>query len=437
MSDKDDMSRESAILRKRVESIQMKESHKHTTENMSGNNDNEYFSPLAEQRRQFLKSSGMLGAGALSLFTGMSAFTSSAIAHEPPKKPLPKAGRTPHGAIVGHGDFKYKVNYHWGKLDPTKVPVENCHGLDIDTQGRIIMVTDSDVNNFVVYNKDGKLIEAWGTQYPGAHSVKISNENGEDFIYIVDCGWVLDRNRPDNQWKNKWYRQNGFISKLTLDGKLVYTIGHPVTLGIYTMDMRFQPTDITIAPNGDLYVTDGYGSDFVIHYDSNGKYVRHWGGWKNEDKLLNLNNTHGIGVDTRTPEHTLLVSSRGEQKIKRFSLDGIYLGAIELPGAYVGGPIFKGKHFYAPVCWSHIDGKMAPNSGFVTILDSDNKVVSNPGGLRPHYEKDKQGKDMLTPMQTNYEVFNHCHAVCVDDDENLYVGQWNANQMYPIKLERV
>ncbi len=384
------------------------------------------------KKRQFLKQSSMLGAG---LTTGaiLTGASTSAIAHEPPKKPLPKAGRSPHGKIVGHGDFKYKVNYLWGDLDPHKVPVENCHGLDFDSKGRIIMVTDSDVNNFVIYNKDGKFIDAWGTQYPGAHSVKISRENGEDFIYIVDGGWVLDRNRPDNQWKNKWYKQSGFISKLTIEGKLVYTLGHPLTIGIYEPGMPFQPTDITIAPNGDLYVTDGYGSDYVIHYDSNGRYIRHWGGNKNSDKNLNLKNTHGIGVDTRDPNnHHLLISSRAERALKKYTLDGKYIGDISLPGAYVGGPTFKGENFYAPVCWSHIDGKMAPNSGFITILDKDNKVVSNPGGTRPHYENGE-----LTTMQTTYDVFNHCHAVCVDDDENLYVGQWNSNQIYPIKLERV
>lgn len=379
------------------------------------------------QKRGFLKQS--TGFGAALLVAGLN---KPVWAHEPPKRPPPKAGRNPHGLIVGHGDFQYKVNYTWGNLDRSKVPVENCHGLDIDSKGRIIMFTDSDVNNFVIYNKDGKLLDAWGTQYPGAHSIKLSVENGEDFMYVVDCGWVLDRNRPDDKWENKWYRQNGFISKLTLDGKLIYTIGHPVTLGIYTMDMRFQPTDITIAPNGDLYVTDGYGSDYVIHYDSNGKYIRHWGGQGNTDSALNLNNTHGIGVDTRDlGNHHLLVSSRGEQTLKKYSLDGKFLGDLHLPGAYVGGPIFRGEHFYAPVCWSHIDGKMAENSGFITILDKENKVVSNPGGTAPHYEGDQ-----LSAMQTTYDVFNHCHAVCVDDEENLYVGQWNANQIYPIKLER-
>lgn len=380
-----------------------------------------------DEKRTFLKRGGMLGASLLGMSLKVPAF-----AHEPSKKPLPKAGRQAHNKIVGHGDFTYRVNYQWGNLDPQQVPVENCHGLDIDSKGRIIMFTDSDVNNFVIYNKDGKLLDAWGTQYPGAHSVKLSRENGEDFLYVVDCGWVLDRNRPDNKWENKWYRQNGFLAKLTLDGKLVFTIGHPVTMGIYDMDMRFQPTDITIAPNGDVYVTDGYGSDYVIQYDSNGRYIRHWGGWHNSDKSLNLNNTHGIGVDTRNAaQPILLVSSRGEQAIKQYSLEGKLIGKIDFPGAYVGGPIFKGEHFYAPVCWSHVDGKQAPNSGFISIVDGNNRVISNPGGTEPQYENGR-----LMPMESTYDVFNHCHTVCVDDDDNLYVGQWNANQTYPIKLER-
>jgi hypothetical protein len=382
---------------------------------------------INRDKRSFIKQS--LGLG---LSIGATAAMMPAYAHDPEKKPPPKTARLGHGKIVGHGEFTYKVNAFWGDLDRGKVPVENCHGLDIDSKGRIILFTDSDVNNFVIYNKDGKLLDAWGTQYPGAHSIKVSRENGEDFLYVVDCGWVLDRKRPDNKWENKWYRQSGFISKLTLDGKLVFTIGHPVTYGIYTPDMRFQPTDITIAPNGDLYVTDGYGSDYVIHYDSNGKYIRHWGGHKNTDKTLNLSTTHGISVDTREADnHHLLVSSRAEQKLKKFSLDGKYLGELDLNGAYVGGPIFKGEHFYAPVCWSHVDGR-APNSGFITIVDKHNKVVSNPGGTEPKYVDGK-----LQKMASNYDVFNHCHSVCVDEDDSLYVGQWNANQAYPIKLERV
>jgi hypothetical protein len=34
-------------------------------------------------------------------------------------------------------------------------------------------------------------------------------------------------------------------------------------------------------------------------------------------------------------------------------------------------------------------------------------------------------------------VFRHCHDVCIDEDKNVYVAQWNAGNTYPVKLERV
>lgn len=72
------------------------------------------------------------------------------------------------------------------------------------------------------------------------------------------------------------------------------------------------------------------------------------------------------------------------------------------------------------------------NQGFVTILNKDNQVVSNPGGTKPKY---KNGK--LQRLLQDQPVFKHCHDVCVDDDENLYVCQWNAGNIYPYKLHRV
>ena len=73
-----------------------------------------------------------------------------------------------------------------------------------------------------------------------------------------------------------------------------------------------------------------------------------------------------------------------------------------------------------------------PDSGFVTILDGEDRVVSNPAGTAPEYRNGE-----LQLMVQEVPVFKHCHDVCVDDEKNLYVCQWNADRSYPIKLHRV
>ncbi|MGJ8682183.1 6-bladed beta-propeller [Paraglaciecola sp.] len=351
---------------------------------------------------------------------------------------LPKSQLDPHGKIVGAGDFKYKVNTQWGQLDPQKVPVENCHDLAIDSQGRIIMITDNVKNNIIVYSQDGELLDTWGTEYPGAHAIKVVNEDGQDYLYVVDSGWLVNPKWDGvstDDWDsptNKVIAQSGFIAKLTIEGRLIFSIGHPQTIGIYTPEQPFRPTDIAIADNGDFYVTDGYGSDYVIQYNKQGQYIRHWGGHDNKNPDLNLSNTHGIVIDTRQEgEPTLIISSRGEQSLKIFSMTGEYISTISTPGAYIGGPVIQGNFGFAPVCWSHVEGTNAVDSGFITVLDQDHQVVANIGGTQPKYIDGE-----LQPMCSTWDLFKHCHGICIDDDENLYVGQWRANQSYPIKLEK-
>jgi hypothetical protein len=118
---------------------------------------------------------------------------------------------------------------------------------------------------------------------------------------------------------------------------------------------------------------------------------------------------------------------------KQFSLDGKYLSTIFLPGAFVCRPVIHESNIYAGVCWSRLKYlNQTPNSGFVTILDKNNKVISNPGGTKPVYDKGE-----LQLMVQKEPLFMHCHDVCIDDDKNVYVCQWNANKTYPVKLERV
>ncbi|MFM9910523.1 MAG: 6-bladed beta-propeller [Chitinophagaceae bacterium] len=330
--------------------------------------------------------------------------------------------------VIGHGAHQYKVDKDWAKISANSNPLFNCHEMIMDSKGRLIMLGDDVHNNILIFDKSGKLLDYWGTAWPGGHGLSISKEGGEDFLLIVDCGWYQDRS-------GKWNSQAGQVLKTDLNGRIIFSIGHPKTIGIYKENEPFMPTETAVAPNGDIYVADGYGSDYIIHYNSKGQYIRHFGGHNNANKEHNLVNAHGVAIDTRDKNNPLLIcTSREENCFKVFSLDGKFLYRIDTPGMYVCRAVPDGENIYAGVCWSKDEaGKRNANTGFVTILDRSNKVVSNPGGNAPSYKNNQ----LQPTLQASEKTFNHCHDVCIDEDKNLYICQWNANHTAPIKLTRV
>ncbi len=329
-----------------------------------------------------------------------------------------------YDTIIGHGDFKYKVHKSWGDLDRAKTPVKNCHEMVMDSKGRLIVVGDNTKNNILIYDKSGKLLDSWGVRYKGGHGLSLWNDGSEDFLFICDA-------------------KGESMIKTTTDGRELMIIGHPSKYGAYEKKDKFKPTESAIGPNGDIYIADGYGANYVLQFTKDGEFIRKIGSGRGtgQDQFQTV---HGVCIDYRGKgEPTLLITSRAANCFKRFSLDGKYIEQIDLPGAFVCRPVIHNQNLYSGVCWSsdidYIEGDknthpyhINPKSGFVTILDDKGKVVSNPGGTKPKYKKGK-----LQRMVQEQPIFRHCHDVCVDNDENLYVCQWNANKAYPIKLERV
>ncbi len=312
--------------------------------------------------------------------------------------------------VIGHNDFKYKVVPGWGVLPGIKYPVKDCHEMVIDSKGLVYLLTNHTRNNIIVYNKDGSLQGVWGNSYPGAHGLTISNENGTEFLFVTD------------------YERHEVI-KMTLSGQEVMVMGFPKETGKYSSKEDFKPTETAIAPNGDIFIADGYGLQFVIQYNYRGEYKTHWGGKGDSDEQFDC--VHGIAIDNRDHSSpTLLVTSRNQNKLKRFTLDGTFIESIHLPGSFVCRPVIHRENIYAAVFRSETNQNNA--SGFITILDKNNKVVSSPGGTEPVYENGR-----LLPQKKGKNIFIHPHDVCIDSDENLYVPQWNSNNTYPIKLERL
>lgn len=351
---------------------------------------------IQKTRREFIKKSAFLFGGGLVL----SPFHIL--------KPNNKSGE-----VIGHGEFRYRVRREWGNLDNSLTPVNNCHEMVMDSKGRLIMITDEVRNNIIIYDKSGRLLEAWGNDYPGGHGLSLFDEGGEDVLFITDT--VREK-----------------VFKATTNGNVLLTIDHPATIGVYDDGDPFRPTETAIAPNGDIYIADGYGSQYVLQYNACGEYIRHFGGKGDGD--AEFSTVHGVCIDDRDKTNpTLLCTSRNHNSFKRFTLDGEYLSTIFLPGAFVCRPVIDDENIYAGVCWSRLRYlNRTPNSGFVTILDTSDKVVSNPGGTEPRYHDGQ-----LQLMVQDKPVFNHCHDICIDEDKNLYICQWNAGKSYPIKLERI
>jgi peptidylamidoglycolate lyase len=311
--------------------------------------------------------------------------------------------------IIGHNNFKYRVDAGWGNLNTEEYPVNDCHEMVMAKNGLLYLLTNETRNNIIVYNKDGKAVSTWGNTYPGAHGLTINDEGGEEFLYLTDT-----------------VRHQ--VIKTTLQGKEVMVLNYPDEIPLYMSADEYKPTETAIAANGDIYVTDGYGHPFVIQYNGNGKYIRHWGG--KGDDADQFDCVHGIAIDNRTEdENTLLITSRNHNAIKRFTMDGEYLSTIHMPGSFVCRPVVSGKNIYAAVFRSGHNQNFG--SGYITILDEHNHVISTPGGTEPVYVD-----GVLQEQHQEGNVFIHPHDVCVDGDD-LYVAQWNSGKTYPIRLERI
>ena len=321
-----------------------------------------------------------------------------------------------HGARIGQGKFRYRVDKLWSQADTERFPVKDCHEMIQAADGRLFLLTNQARNNVLIYEASGKLLDTWTLSFGGAHGLSIHREaDGKEFLYITDTG-------------------SGRVVKTTLAGEIVMELVHPQRCGAYSAMDIYSPTETAVGPNGDVYVADGYGSQFILRYDRSGVYKGKFGGKSSQPiskgKFLQA---HGVAIDTRGAVPLVLCTARIRNEFHWFSLEGEHQRTVYLPGAYLSRPVLAGRYLYSGICFGMFrdDYRMWQNRGFVTILDDQDRVVSNPGGHAPEY---KDGRLQL--LLQDQAVFRNCHDVCVDKQEDLYVCQWNSGNVYPYKLHR-
>jgi hypothetical protein len=309
-----------------------------------------------------------------------------------------KSGSAP--PIAGSGAHTYEVIHDWGEL-PADIKYGNTHGVCEDSQGHIYIHhtvnKDSQSHNaMVIFDHKGKYVGSWGPDYMGgAHGLYIHKEGKQEFLYLCDT-------------------KRGLVAKTTLKGEEVWKIGYPEQAEPYKpgadgKKIKYSPTNLAIAPNGDIYAGDGYGSSYINQYNGKGEYIRTFGGMGKEAGQLNC--PHGIIVDTRGGRDPILtVADRGNARIQRFTLDGKHVDFI------------NGTNMPCHFGYYKNGDTVVPDLGArVTLLDGSNKVIENLGDdSATEWRKTRtMSRDKFTPGK-----FVAPHGACFDHTGNIFVVEW-------------
>ena len=304
--------------------------------------------------------------------------------------------------ILGDGAHKYEWISNWAKLPEGMKYVGSTHGnVSIDAKDRVYFNTDTD-NAVMVFTPDGKYVKSFAKEFKGAHGMWICKEGDKEVLWLCSLG-------------------RSEVAKMTLDGEVLLTIPFPEKSGVYKAKGEYKPTGVTIGPNGDVYVGDGYGKSWCHQWNAKGEYLRSWNGEKGAAGKFST--PHGMCLDTRGAEPRIVVADRGNHRIQVYSLDGEYVSHAT-------------EGLRAP-CTAYIrgDDMVIPDlQGRITILNKENKLIAH---LGENEDKAKQGKNPVPPEQWKDGQFTAPHGAAWDSKGDLYVEDWNAtgrvNKMKRIK----
>lgn len=286
------------------------------------------------------------------------------------------------------GELKYSVVTNFFDANPGGKPIGPCHGGAVqDKAGNTYISTDTD-RGILVYSPDGKFVRHFGpTQI---HGLEIRQEDGVEYIYAA-CHSAHQ------------------VKKLKLDGSIEWTLEYPKESGLYKDAKGFNPCAVTVGPDGSIFVADGYGSNYVLKFDKNRKFIKAFGGpGEAEGKFKTC---HGIGLDTRGPKPLLLVCNRNNNRVEYWDLDGNFVKVIQKDLRMPAAVQFRGEYAIFPEL-----------QGRVTVLNKDGSIAAQVGDNPNEKQRANFG---LPADQWTDGICNSPHGACMDKDGNLIVAEWS------------
>lgn len=233
---------------------------------------------------------------------------------------------------IGTGAYRYRYQRHWAKLprdwsfgttDSTDRPPRTALKGAVAANGDVYVVSRS-AHPVAVFDPQGRFITAWGQgRYSDfVHAIAIAPDGT---VYVTDSGLhAIFHHQPD--------------------GTLIRTLGTPGMPSPTWQGTPFNmPTHIAFHPNGDAYVSDGYGNKRVHRFAMDGTLKHSWGGPGEGPGQFSL--VHFIAIDA---QGTIYITDREIDRIQLFDENGTWLAdwhgfdqpsdlAIGRDAIYVGG----------------------------------------------------------------------------------------------------
>ena len=279
-------------------------------------------------------------------------------------------------ALWGHGvhgqskvpiNPPYRIIADWPQL-PAGLKLGAVPGIQIGPDGNIYAFhrcgADSCVGSndptILKFDRSGKLLNSWGAgMFNFPHGIGIDHEG---FVWVADATGLPASQRTENGRGHQ-------VFKFSPDGKLLMTLG-TAGVGGSGPDTLFAPTDVAVASNGDVFVTDGHScnadnaahcSARVVKYSRQGKFIKTFG--KTGSNAGEFRSPHCLAIDSRG---RVIVCDRGNARLQVFDQEGrlldVWTGWGRPTGIFVKNDTLYVVDSLANVVQGQVDPALVPMS---------------------------------------------------------------------------
>ena len=312
-----------------------------------------------------------------------------AVAAEP--APAVQAGKAPDYPRISLAP-QYAVVPDW-PARPAAVEWGGVPSIAVDREDNVWVFTRK--NPMVqVYAADGRYLRGWMEENPKAvpHALKFDRDGN---VWLVDAGLHVAR-------------------KYTREGRLLLVLG---TLGVPGEDGEHfnKPTDIAFAPNGDIFVSDGYGNNRIAHFDPTGRFLKAWGSLGIARGQFSI--PHALAFDSKG---RLYVADRNNVRVQIFDVEGrlldVWANVVVPWGFWISPQDEIWVCGSTPMPW-RTDPKY-PAAPLGCPPQDQLFVKFNPEGRVLQLTMVPKGEDgQEKPGQVNW-----FHTIAVDGKGNIYAG---------------